>query len=262
MLIIAQLRTWDLKSLALTFNKSVTETCLPLLRPLSAKRRNTKYITSHCDRLCHFDVVDLDSRHYHGTLEDAWLSWKDARDPLEVDQELPRLESFDFPSGSIHGLTRTLGSSTLLTIDQWRMLVAKGRSMGIEIPLSLWKAMSDTNIIAQMTSPDGSYVEVQEFVLRHSRITGGGLGFMLPFLHHRDDYWSFYFYFEPGDEQRHRVLRVDNVLKSTNVDDELMWELHGSNLIDHDRQMALLYDVRHQMIDSTEVYLAGFCFRE
>lgn len=262
MLIVANLRARDLKSLALTFNKSITESCLPLLRPLSAKRGNAKYISSRYKRLCHFDVVDLDSQKYHGSLEDAWLRWKDAWDPLEVDQELPRLKSFDLPSGSIHGPTRTPKSSSLLTIDQWQMLLAKGRSMGIEIPLSFWKAVSDPEIIAQMTSPDGSYVEVQEFVLMHSRITGGGLGFMLPFLHHRADYWSWYLYFEPGDEQRHCVLCVDNVLKSTDIDDQLMWELHRRNLTDHDRRMAQLYDVHHQMIDSTEVYLAGFCFRD
>lgn len=257
LLIIANLRVRDVRSLALTFNKHIFDNCLPLLQLLTTQRCNNKYAASLFPQLSHQDFIDIHSLRHYGSFGDLSHRWIDAWGPIENDQELLRLAVHN-----PHDPGRAQHYSNPLTIQQWHSISEFARSLEIEMPTSFWDAMSDPNIVDQMATADGGHFKVQEFMLMPAKITRGVIGYMLPFLHHPDEQWSWYLYFEPGREHWHCVLRIDNVMKTTNVDDELMWEVLSNVITDEDREVATLHNVRLEMIDSDNIHLMGFSFRE
>jgi hypothetical protein len=267
-LIIQRLGTWDLKALALTWNKAVTSACIPVLRRLSDQVYDEKHFRSlFPQEYCH-DFIKIDMVHCQcrGCLGSIWRRWIESYDPLEREIDFPHLEEIDLGEATIspqYVASFRVYSSAPITRDRQQRLSEKAASLAVQIPPSFWKAMSDPVTVSRLSIPASSryHVEVKDFVLVHTSITRPNLGFVLPFMHH-DDLWSWCLYLESGERPRHCVIRLYNVLKTTEIDDMLMWEMLSNDLTDDDRQLAERYDVRHEMMSSDEMYLAGMSFQQ
>lgn len=222
LLVLANLHIQDIKSLALTFDKDIATTCLPLLRPLSAKLRNEKAMADRFQRqglrASEFVAVDFSLRREG--LSEPWHRWVDLWDAVEIDQEeLPRLSALDIPSGPASELARAWSRPNPLTTHQFQTLAAKAESLDVHVPPSFWKAMSDREMIDQITLAGNSFIQVEEFELLKTTVTAPKIGFMLPFLYEPDRYnCCWYLYLEPGEEHRHCVLSMLDVGQTTDID--------------------------------------------
>lgn len=286
LLVLANLRTQDVRSLALTFNKNIIAVCVKFLQPLCVQIRNEKDM-AHRFRyrdLSKTDFVDpralqrreegrsivwwIDAwgQHREG-LNGLWQEYIETWDILEcAEAELPSLPA-DFTAGGAlectEYVTRDPRPSTLLTSDEIQTFSNKATSLNVKIPPGFWKAMSDEETIRAMTLAGDSYIEVKSFELCHTRITKPQVGYLLPFMHDPDKQeCSWYLYLEPGPEYRCCVLRIFDVLKTTNIDDEFMWDILSEAITADDRRIADERDVRLYLMDSTNIGIAGFCFRD
>ena len=266
LLVLAYLRTDDLRSLALTFNNNITDACVPLLQPLSVKIRNERDMTHRFrfQGLSKADFVDVDDLQRHEGLSGVWHQWIDIWNMVDGhEEELPSSASLGFLSVFGLDVRRCRIPSSPLSMHDMQALSDKATSLDVKVPPSFWKAMSDHEIIDKITMAGKTYVKVKDFDLLATYVTKPKVGYLLPFLHEADGLQrSWYLYLEPGEERRSCILSILNVFQTTNIDDECIWDVLPKVISAEDRRIAKEHDIRVPFMDSDNIRIAGFDFRD